>query len=162
MIKFSKEKVLLLHRLLAEETGGSIGIRDEGLLDSAMETAFSGFGGQEFYPTKEEKGACLGYHLISNHAFVDGNKRIGMYVMLMHQRGSGCCRPCHRFRRYGLRRPFVLGPGAPHINNTRQRIRDGIRCFLFLFHSLQIKTPRAEASALLFTVKKLWEKIKRK
>ena len=78
MIKFSKDKVLLLHRLIAEETGGSIGVRDETLLDSALENAFAGFGGQEFYPTKEEKGARLGYTLISNHAFVDGNKRIGI------------------------------------------------------------------------------------
>ena len=82
MIKFSKEKVLLLHRLLAEATGGSIGVRDEGLLDSALEGAFAGFGDMEFYPSKEEKGARLGYTLISNHAFVDGNKRIGVYVML--------------------------------------------------------------------------------
>ena len=82
MIKFSKEKVKLLHHLLAEATGGSIGIRDEGLLDSALESAFSGFGEQEFYPTKEEKGARLGYALISNHAFVDGNKRLGTYIML--------------------------------------------------------------------------------
>ena len=82
MIKFSKEKILLLHKLIAEETGGSIGVRDEALLESALENAFSGFGGQEFYPSKEEKGARLGYTLISNHAFVDGNKRIGMYVML--------------------------------------------------------------------------------
>ena len=49
---------------------------------SALENVFSGFGGQEFYPAKEEKGTRLGYALISNHAFVDGNKRIGMYVML--------------------------------------------------------------------------------
>ena len=76
MIKFSKEKVLLLHRLIAEETGGSIGVRYETLLESALENVFSGFGGQEFYPTREEKGARLGYALISNHAFVDGNKRI--------------------------------------------------------------------------------------
>ena len=82
MIKFSKDKVLLLHQLIAQETGGSIGVRDEGLLESALEVAFSSFGGEEFYPSKEEKGARLGYNLISNHAFVDGNKRIGMYVML--------------------------------------------------------------------------------
>ena len=82
MIKFSKEKVLLLHKLLADATGGSVGVRDEGLLDSALEGAFAGFGDTEFYPTKEEKGARLGYTLISNHAFVDGNKRIGVYVML--------------------------------------------------------------------------------
>lgn len=82
MIRFSKEKVLLLHKILAETTGGSIGVRDEALLDSALECAFAGFGDREFYPTKEEKGARLGYALISNHAFVDGNKRIGIYVML--------------------------------------------------------------------------------
>ena len=82
MIRFSKEKVKLLHQLLGEATGGSIGVRDEGLLDSALESAFSGFGDQEFYPSKEEKGARLGYALISNHAFVDGNKRIGTYIML--------------------------------------------------------------------------------
>lgn len=82
MIKFSKEKILLLHKILAEATGGSAGVRDEALLDSALESAFAGFGDEEFYPTKEEKGARLGYALISNHAFVDGNKRIGLYVML--------------------------------------------------------------------------------
>ena len=82
MIKFSKEKVLLLHKILAEATGGSVGVRDEALLDSALESAFAGFDDREFYPTKEEKGARLGFALISNHAFVDGNKRIGVYVML--------------------------------------------------------------------------------
>ena len=82
MIRFSKEKVLLLHRIMAQATGGSVGVRDEGLLESALEAAFSEFGGVEFYPTKEEKAARLGYSLISNHAFVDGNKRIGMYIML--------------------------------------------------------------------------------
>ncbi len=82
MIKFSKEKILLLHQMIAQETGGSIGVRDEGLLESAIEAAYASFGGKEFYPSKEEKGARLGYSLVSNHAFVDGNKRIGIYVML--------------------------------------------------------------------------------
>ncbi len=82
MTKFSKGKVLLLHQIIIESTGGSLGIRDEALLESALETAFSGYEGSEFYPSKEEKGARLGYSLIKNHAFVDGNKRIGVYVML--------------------------------------------------------------------------------
>jgi len=82
MIKFSKEKVLLLHKLIAAETGGAVGVRDMGLLESALEGVFATYDGQELYPTKEEKGARLGFTLISNHAFVDGNKRIGMYVML--------------------------------------------------------------------------------
>ncbi len=82
MIKFSKDKILLLHKILAEATGGMSGVRDEAMLDSALESAYAGFEDKEFYPTKEEKGARLGYALISNHAFVDGNKRIGIYVML--------------------------------------------------------------------------------
>ena len=94
MIKFSKEKVLLLHKLIAEDTGGSIGVRDEGLLESALEAAFSSFDGQEFYPTKEEKGARLGYTLISNHAFVDGNKRIGVYIMLTFLEVNGIRLEC--------------------------------------------------------------------
>lgn len=94
MIKFSKDKVLLLHKLIAEETGGGVGVRDEALLESALENAFSGFGGQEFYPSKEEKGARLGYTLISNHAFVDGNKRIGMYVMLTFLEVNGIRLDC--------------------------------------------------------------------
>lgn len=82
MIKFSKEKVLLLHQLITQETGGSNEIRDFDLLDSALESVYATFDGVELYSTKEEKGARLGFTLISNHAFVDGNKRIGMYVML--------------------------------------------------------------------------------
>ena len=94
MIRFSKEKILLLHQIMAQATCGSIGVRDEGLLESALEAAFSGFGGVEFYPTKEEKGARLGYNLISNHAFVDGNKRIGMYVMLTFLEVNGIHMDC--------------------------------------------------------------------
>ena len=82
MIKFSQEKVLLLHKLITEETGGDPNVRDIALLNSALESAFATFDGQELYPTKQEKGARLGFALISNHAFVDGNKRIGMYVLL--------------------------------------------------------------------------------
>ena len=89
MIKFSKEKVLLLHKLITEETGGDGNIRDIALLDSALESAFQTSDGCELYPTKEEKGARIGYSLISNHAFVDGNKRIGMYVLLTFLETNG-------------------------------------------------------------------------
>ena len=79
----SEEKVTSLHKLMAEKTGGDPGIRDMGLLSSALESPYSTFGGVELYPTVEEKAARLGFALISNHAFVDGNKRIGMLVMLV-------------------------------------------------------------------------------
>ena len=82
MIKFNQDKVLLLHQLLIEQTGGEDGVRDFGLLDSALEACYAIFDGKELFPTKEEKAARLGFVLVSNHAFVDGNKRIGLYVML--------------------------------------------------------------------------------
>ena len=82
MIKFSQEKVLLLHQLITQETGGDPGLRDIGLLDSALESAYATFDGVDLYPSKAEKAARIGFSLISNHAFVDGNKRIGMYIML--------------------------------------------------------------------------------
>lgn len=94
MIQLTKEKVLQLHTLMAQETGGGGGIRDEGLLESALASAFSGFAGNAFYPTLEEKGARLGYTLISNHAFADGNKRIGMFVMLVFLEVNGVHMAC--------------------------------------------------------------------
>ncbi|MBQ9066157.1 MAG: type II toxin-antitoxin system death-on-curing family toxin [Clostridia bacterium] len=94
MIQLTKEQALLLHQMIAEETGGSVGVRDEALLESALEGIYGGFGGEEFYPTKEEKGARLGYTLISNHAFVDGNKRIGMLIMLTFLAVNGLPMEC--------------------------------------------------------------------
>ena len=94
MTKFSKDKVLLLHQYIASETGGSVGLRDEGLLESALESAFAKFGGKELYPTKEEKAARIGASLVSNHAFLDGNKRIGIYVMLTFLEVNGIQLQC--------------------------------------------------------------------
>ena len=82
MIKLNQEKVLSLHKMMTAETGGDPNIRDPALLNSAIESAFQTFDGEELYPSMEEKGARIGYSLISNHAFVDGNKRIGTYIML--------------------------------------------------------------------------------
>ena len=120
MIKFSKDKVLLLHRLIAEETGGSIGVRDEALLDSALENAFAGFGEQEFYPTKEEKGARLGYnahlqprfcgrqqaHRYVRYADVSGSERDTHGV---YQRGGCGGRIIRRLRHNGLRLTSPMG-----------------------------------------------------
>lgn len=82
MIKFSQDRVLLLHKLIMEQTGGLDGIRDFGLLDSALEAAYATFDGKELFPSKEEKAARIAIGLVSNHAFIDGNKRVGMYVLL--------------------------------------------------------------------------------
>ena len=89
MIKIDNEKVLLLHKLLIEETGGEANLRDINLLDSSIEQIYQTFDNEELYKTKEEKAARLAFTLISNHAFVDGNKRIGMYIMLTFLEANG-------------------------------------------------------------------------
>ena len=94
MIRITKEKALQLHYMMARATGGSVGVRDEGLLESALELPFAGFGSQAFYPTLEEKAARLGYSLIANHPFVDGNKRIGIFTMLTFLQVNGAQLSC--------------------------------------------------------------------
>lgn len=83
MKKLTKEQVLMIHSELIRETGGSDGLRDDGLLDSALNAPFQGFGDVDIFPSLQQKGARLGYGLICNHAFVDGNKRIGAHIMLL-------------------------------------------------------------------------------
>lgn len=79
----NKRQVLLLHSALIAQSGGLDGIRDEGLLDSALNTPFQTFAEQDLYPTVLEKAARLGYGLVCNHPFLDGNKRIGTHAMLV-------------------------------------------------------------------------------
>lgn len=83
MIKLTKEQILMLYPELIKMTGGSDGIRDIGLLESALETPFQSYGGEELYPSIQAKAAGLCYGLVKNHAMVDGNKRIGVHVMLV-------------------------------------------------------------------------------
>ena len=83
MIKLTKEQILLLHSELIKMTGGSDGIRDIGLLESALETPFQSYGGEELYPSVQAKAARLCCGLVKNHAMVDGNKRIGVHAMLV-------------------------------------------------------------------------------
>ncbi len=79
----NKRQVLLLHSALIAQSGGLDGVRDEGLLDSALNAPFQTFAEQDLYPTVLEKAARLGYGLICNHPFLDGNKRIGTHAMLV-------------------------------------------------------------------------------
>lgn len=83
MKRISRALVLTMHSRLVARFGGIDGIRDEKLLDSALEAPFQSFGGEELYPGIVGKAARLGYGLVKNHAFLDGNKRIGAHVMLV-------------------------------------------------------------------------------
>lgn len=75
--------IMKLHKKMIDATGGLDGIRDIELLKSAVENAKATFGGTDLYPTVEDKCASICYSIINNHAFVDGNKRVGLYVMLV-------------------------------------------------------------------------------
>lgn len=70
-------EVLALHRMVIEQSGGAFGIRDVGLLESAIAQPRMTFGGEDLYPSLLEKAAALGFSIIMNHPFVDGNKRTG-------------------------------------------------------------------------------------
>ena len=83
MRNLSKKQVLALHSDLIREFGGTEGIRDEGLLESALAAPFQTFDGEPVYPSLQAKAARLGFGLVSNHPFVDGNKRTGAHVMLV-------------------------------------------------------------------------------
>ena len=82
MITLTKEQVLLLHKAIYDRYGGSFGMHDEGLLDSALEAPFQTFGGQDLYPGDMDKIVRFGFGLIGNHPFHDGNKRIGALALL--------------------------------------------------------------------------------
>lgn len=83
MITLNKEQIKRLHKKMLDATGGLDGIKDESLLDSALFASFQTFDGVELYPSIAAKIARIAYGLVCNHPFVDGNKRIGTYVMMV-------------------------------------------------------------------------------
>ena len=83
MIVLSREQVIALHTQLIAETGGLDGIRDDSLLESALNAPFQSFDGIDVFPSIQQKAARLAFGLIKNHAFIDGNKRIGVHTMLV-------------------------------------------------------------------------------
>lgn len=83
MITLNKEQVLMLHNQLIEATGGSKGVRDEGMLESALMNPYQSFGGIELYPSIQAKAAQLCFGIVKDHPMIDGNKRLGTHIMLV-------------------------------------------------------------------------------
>lgn len=79
MIRFSVEQALLIHKYRIEDSGGAEGLRDKGALESALDTPFQTFGGEDLYPGKRQEAAALCFGLIQNHPFIEGNKRVGVH-----------------------------------------------------------------------------------
>lgn len=86
MKRISREQVIILHSMVIKQSGGIEGLRDNGLIDSALNLPFQTFNNQELYPSIQSKAARLCYSIINNHAFLDGNKRTGILVMLVFLR----------------------------------------------------------------------------
>lgn len=82
MITLDTETIIQMHKMILATSGGLDGVRDYGLLDMCVKSCYQTFDSVDLYPTIEEKSAHLGYSLITNHAFFDGNKRIGILAML--------------------------------------------------------------------------------
>jgi len=94
MKRLTYHQVIQIQRLLILETGGSEGIRDEGLLDSALNSPFQSFNGEDLYKTIQSKAAHLGFSLVNNHSFIDGNKRTGILVMMIFLEMNGIIIEC--------------------------------------------------------------------
>ncbi len=83
MKQINIEQIKLIHSELVKETGGSDGLRDISLLESAIYAPFQTFDKEALYPSIQQKAAKLCSGLIQNHPFVDGNKRTGVHIMLI-------------------------------------------------------------------------------
>ena len=82
MIELTKDQIIKLHEAIYVRYGGDVGVFNDGMLDSALQTPFQTFGGEELFPETKDKIIRLAYGLIKNHSFRDGNKRIGALVLL--------------------------------------------------------------------------------
>ena len=89
MIRLTEQQVLSIHEMMIKATGGLGGVRDMSLLQSAMNAPFQAFGGKEVYPSLLSKASAMCRSVISNHPFVDGNKRTGIHVMLIFLEVNG-------------------------------------------------------------------------
>ncbi|MEH1998697.1 MAG: type II toxin-antitoxin system death-on-curing family toxin [Nostoc sp.] len=95
-------QVLDIHQRQIQRFGGTLGVRDEGLLDSALAQPQATFGGELLHPTIHEQAAAYLYHLAMNHPFIDGNKRTGFAVMLTFLNLNGCTLNVSQEQAYNL------------------------------------------------------------
>lgn len=89
MIWVTADDVIAIHARVIEKSGGLDGLRDRSILESAVSAPLQSFGGKELFPTDLEKIARIGFGLAANHAFLDGNKRIGAMVVQLLLKWNG-------------------------------------------------------------------------
>ena len=121
MKTISLEELLVFHRKIIEKTGGSKGIRDLNLIESALNRAFVTFESKDLYKDIIDKIAAITYGLINNHGFVDGNKRIGIAFMLFLLKLN------ELKIRYSQKELIKLGLGIADGLITEENLRNWIR-----------------------------------
>ena len=89
-VYLSVEQIEKLHALQIERYGGSGGCRDRGALESAVARPAMTFGGEDLYPDLAAKAAALMHSLVMNHAFLDGNKRVGAHAVIVFLEVNDC------------------------------------------------------------------------
>ena len=146
MIKLSTNQILLLHKDLISEFGGLDGVKDLGMLESAINTPFQTFNYQDMYPTIQQKAARLCYGLVKNHPFIDGNKRIGVHAMLVFLALNRIriltgriiyYYSKHRFKSSNSWRfIFLDNRSSIIVKNKKQLWKISLQSCLFLFHCI--------------------------
>ena len=121
MKTISLEELLVFHRKIIEKTGGSKGIRDLNLIESALNRAFVTFESKDLYKVIIDKISAITYGLINNHGFVDGNKRIGIAFMLFLLKLN------ELKIRYSQKELIKLGLGIADGLITEENLRNWIR-----------------------------------
>jgi len=93
-IRLSVDDITALHSKLILKSGGLDGIRDHHLLDLSVNSPYHTFDGQHLYPTLQAMAAHLAFSLVKNHPFLDGNKRIGIFAMMVFLKINGHSLTC--------------------------------------------------------------------
>ena len=155
MIVLSKQQIIAMHHALVMDTGGLDGLRDEGLLDSAIAAPFQTFDSTELFQSVHQKAARLACGLVQNHPFLDGNKRIGAHAMLVFLALNGISLS---YTQDELSSIFLkMAAGAIDYDDLLQWVVDHEKseedCPPRFFHTLAKHTPiRAIASSLRLAI----------
>ena len=125
MSSVTADDVIALHALVIQKSGGIDGLRDRSVLESAISAPLQSFGGTDLFPGDIDKIARIGYGLASNHAFLDGNKRIGAMVMQLLLKWNGYAL---QLQEGELADMFIsIASGAAHETDLRKWIQQHLR-----------------------------------
>ena len=124
MKQLTVEQVLRLHARLIDRFGGAPGVRGRGALDAALARPFAAFGGHEGFPTAADKAAALLHGIVTAHAFVDGNERVGLAATLVWLEVNGSSLALAAEQRYRL--TMSVADGSLGLSSLTDLLREAI------------------------------------